>query len=80
MVDPDWQSDKDLTRIALLTYGVYRAVHTCRYTRPATPTEGYDMIASYLGQAAQGHRPAMAVLDHAKVRAPRAGPATGRPP
>ena len=80
LVDPDRQSDADLTKMALLIYGVYRAVHTCRFTRPATPLEAYDMICSYIGQAAHGHAKATATLDFAKVREPRRGRPSGRPP
>ena len=51
LVEPELQSDEALTKVAVLIYGVYRAVHTRRFTRPATPTEGYDLIGSFLGHA-----------------------------
>ena len=73
-VDPKSQSPEDLGRIALLTYATYRAVHTCRYTRPATATEGYHLIPSYLSHGAKGDRRAQALLDSSHYRAPSVPP------
>ena len=69
-----------LGRVALLTYAVYRAVHTFRYTRPGTPTEAYDMMGSYLQQAANGDASASALLDLAKVKEPKRKRARGEVP
>ena len=35
LVEPDLQDPYDVSRIALLTYAVYRAVHILRFSRPA---------------------------------------------
>ena len=80
LVDPALQSDEHLGRVALLTYAVYRAVHTFRYTRPGTPKEAYDMMGSFLQQAANGDAKASALLDLAKVTEPQRKRARGDAP
>ena len=80
LVEPELQSDEALTKVAILIYGVYRAVHTCRFTRPATPTEGYDLMCSLLQQAVQGDRRASQLLDGARCTGRRAATSHAPPP
>ena len=79
LVDPDLQAPYDISRLALLTYAVYMAVHILRFTRPATETEAYHLISSLLGHGAQGDPRAMAILDGAMSQA-HAPPAPGSAP
>ena len=80
LVEPDLQSEEALSKMALLTYAVYRGVQILRFTRPATPTEGYDLMCSLLHQAVTGDRRASQLLDSVRCTGRGAAPTPAPPP